>query len=165
MHLQYVHPKHPPDKEYRKDGPRDVNYPVASCLRLSKIEHAAMVAGRARLSRLQPPMPCRSLLAIVPEAVQISYSDDMDHLGVLRDKIRRLREEIADIQELSKQFRRDGGNEAESQVAQGQRNARLQAIQQELVQLADLGRRVVSTEQMKEKHRSRLHLVKQKRAS
>jgi len=38
-------------------------------------------------------------------------------------------------------------------------------FKQELVQLADLGRRVVSTEQMKEKHRSRLHLVKQKRAS
>jgi hypothetical protein len=30
--------------------------------------------------------------------------------------------------------------------------------------LADLGRRVISTEQMKEKHRS-LNLVKQKRAS
>ena len=40
-----------------------------------------------------------------------------------------------------------------------------QAIQQELAQLADLGRRVHSTEQMKEKHRSRLHLVKQERAS
>ncbi len=25
--------------------PRDVNYPVASCFRLPKIEHAAMVAG------------------------------------------------------------------------------------------------------------------------
>ena len=35
----------------------------------------------------------------------------------------------------------------------------------ELVQLADLGRRVVSMEQMKEKHRSRLHLFPQKRAS
>ena len=103
--------------------------------------------------------------AIVPEAIQISYSDDMDHLGVLRDKIGRLREEIAGIHELSKQFPRDGGNEAEVQIANGQRAERLQAIQQELVQLADLGRRVVSTEQMKEKHRSRLHLVKQKRAS
>jgi hypothetical protein len=45
---QYVHPKHPPDKEYRDDDPRDVNYPVASCLRFPKIEHAAMVAGSAR---------------------------------------------------------------------------------------------------------------------
>ena len=140
-----------------------MNDPVASCLRLSKVEHAAMVAGRARLSRLAACHALQVFAAIVPEAVQISYSDGMDHLGVLRDKIGRLREEIADIQELNKQFRRDGG--AEAQVAHGQRNERLQAIQQELVQLADLSRRVVSTEQMKEKHRSRLHLVKQKRAS
>jgi hypothetical protein len=35
----------------------------------------------------------------------------------------------------------------------------LQTIQHEIVRPADLGRRVVSTEQMKEKHRSRLHLV------
>jgi len=89
----------------------------------------------------------------------------MDHLGVLRDKIGRLREEIAEIQELSEQFRRDSGDGTDARVAHEQRNERLQAIQQELVQLADLGRRVVSTEQMKEKHRSRLHLVKQKRAS
>jgi hypothetical protein len=89
----------------------------------------------------------------------------MDHLGVLRDKIARLREEIAGIQQLNDQFRRDGGDGADVQVAHGQRNERLQAIQHELVKLADLGRRVVSTEQMKEKHRSRLHLVKQKRAS
>jgi hypothetical protein len=45
VHSQYVHPKHPPDKEYRDDGPRDVNYPVARCFRFPKIEHAAMVAG------------------------------------------------------------------------------------------------------------------------
>ena len=93
------------------------------------------------------------------------YSGDMDHLGVLRDKIARLREEIAEIQELSQQFRREGGDGADLQVAHGQRNERLQAIQSELVQLADLGRKVVSTEQMKEKHRSRLHPVTQKRAS
>lgn len=101
----------------------------------------------------------------MPEVVQISYSDVMDHLGVLRDKIGRLREEIADIQELNEQFRRDGGNGADAQASHAQRNERLQSIQQELVKLADLGRRVVSTEQMKEKHRSGLHLVKQKRAS
>jgi hypothetical protein len=89
----------------------------------------------------------------------------MDHLGVLRDKIGRLRLEIADIQELNQQFRRDGGKGADVQVAHGQRNERLQAIQHELVKLADLGRRVVSTEQIKEKHRSRLHPVKQKRAA
>jgi len=89
----------------------------------------------------------------------------MDHLGVLRDKIGRLRLEIADIQELNQQFRRDGGKGADVQVAHGQRSERLQAIQHELVQLADLGRKVVSTEQMKEKHRSRLHPVKQRRAA
>ena len=89
----------------------------------------------------------------------------MDHLTVLREKIGLLREEIADIQLLNEQFRREGWNRAEGQVAHGQRNERLQAIQLELVRLAELGRKVVSTEQMREKHRSRLHLVKQKRAS
>ena len=44
-HSQYVHPQHPPDKEYHNDGRRDVNDPVASCFRFSEIEHAAMVAG------------------------------------------------------------------------------------------------------------------------
>jgi hypothetical protein len=48
VHSQYVDPKHPPDKEYRDDRPRDVNYPVASCFRFSKIEHAAMVAAKRR---------------------------------------------------------------------------------------------------------------------
>jgi len=88
----------------------------------------------------------------------------MDHLLVLRDKIGRLREEIAAIQNLSEQFRRDGVNGAQVQVAHGKRMERLQAIQQGLVQLADLGRKVVSTDQMREKHRTRLHLVN-KRAS
>ena len=89
----------------------------------------------------------------------------MDHLRVLREKIERLRVEIADIQEQNEQFRRGGRNGTEAQVAHGQRHERLQAIQHELAQLADLGRRVHSTEVMKEKHRSRLHLVKQERAS
>jgi hypothetical protein len=101
----------------------------------------------------------------MPEAIQIRYPEDMDHLGVLRDKIARLREEIADIQTLNQRFRREGGDGAALQVAHGQRNERLQAIQSELLQLADLGRKVISTEQMKEKHRSRLHPVTQKRAS
>jgi hypothetical protein len=123
-----------------------------------------------------PPLRHRSVFRIyrcaeiilganTPESVQIMYSDDMDHLGVLRDKIVRLRVEIADIQALNQQFRRDGGNGADIQVAHGQRSERLQAIQHELVQLADLGRRVVSTEQMKEKQRSRTHPVKQKPAA
>jgi len=83
---------------------------------------------------------------------------------VLRDKIGRLREEIPAIQNLNEQFRRDGVNGAQVQVAHGKRMERLQAIQQGLVQLADLGRKVVSTDQMREKHRTRLHLVN-KRAS
>jgi hypothetical protein len=89
----------------------------------------------------------------------------MDYLGVLRDKIARFREEIADIQELNLRFRRDGGNGTGVQVAHGQRSERLQTIQHELGQLAELGRRVVSTEQMNEKPLPRLHPVKRKRAA
>ena len=95
----------------------------------------------------------------------MSYSGDMDHLEVLREKIGRLRAEIAQIQESNEQYRRANGNGTEAQVAHGQRHERLQAIQQELAQLADLGRKVRSVEEMKEKHRSRLHLVKQEKAS
>lgn len=86
----------------------------------------------------------------------------MDHLEVLREKIGRLRDEIAHLQELNHQYRRAGSgrNETEAQIAHGQRLERLQAIQQELVQLAGLGQRVLSVEQRKEEHRSRLHLVK-----
>jgi hypothetical protein len=40
VHSQYVHPKHPPDKEYGDNGPREVNYPVARRFRLAEIEHA-----------------------------------------------------------------------------------------------------------------------------
>jgi hypothetical protein len=68
LHSQHVHPKHPPDQKYRDDTPDDVNDPVASCLRLSKIEHAPMVAGPAYVRCLfsrgcayfgQPPVPKR----------------------------------------------------------------------------------------------------------
>jgi hypothetical protein len=89
----------------------------------------------------------------------------MDYVGVLRGKIGRLRVEIADIQELNQQFRRDGRNGTGVQVAHGQRSERLQEIQHELVQLSDLGRKVVSTEQVKEQPRSPTHLVKRKRAA
>jgi hypothetical protein len=89
----------------------------------------------------------------------------MDYLGVLRNKIGLLRVEIADIQELNQQFRRDGGNGTGVQVAHGQRSERLQAIQHELGQLARLGSRVVLTEPMKEQHRSPTHLVNQKLAA
>jgi hypothetical protein len=92
-------------------------------------------------------------------------TEDMDHLRVLRDKVGRFREEIADIRELNDQFRRAVRNDAMAQIAQGRRQERLQAIQHELVQLTDLGRRMDSTEQVKEEHRSRLHPVKQKRSA
>jgi hypothetical protein len=90
----------------------------------------------------------------------MNYPIGMDHLVVLREKIGRLRLEIAQIQQLNKQYRLQGRNNAEAEVAHGQRQERLEAIQQELVQLASLGRKVRSVEEMKEKHRSRLHLVK-----
>jgi hypothetical protein len=89
----------------------------------------------------------------------------MDYLAVFRAKIGRLRVEIADIQDLNQQFRRDGRQGAVVQVAHGQRGERLQAIQHELGQIADLGRRAISTEQMKEPHRSPTHLVQRKRAA
>ena len=87
----------------------------------------------------------------------------MNHLEALRDKIGRLRAEIAHLQELDNDYyRRHGRNwmHAEAQVAHDRRLERLQAIQQELAQLAGLGPRVHSVEQMKEQHRSRPSLVK-----
>ena len=84
----------------------------------------------------------------------------MDHLEVLREKIERLRAEIAQIQELNKLYRLHGGNDVEAQVAHGQRHERLQAIQQELGQLATLGSRVRSVAEMKERHRSQVRPIK-----
>ena len=84
----------------------------------------------------------------------------MDHLAILREKIGRLRAEIAELQGLNDQYRGQRHHETEAQVAHGQRHERLQAIQQELAQLADLSRRVLSMEQRKAEHRSRLHVVK-----
>ena len=80
---------------------------------------------------------------------------------MLRDKIDRLRAEIAQLQELDDYYRCHGRNgmHAEAQFAHDQRLVRLQGIQQELAQLAGLGRRVLSVDQRKEEHRSRLHLV------
>jgi hypothetical protein len=89
----------------------------------------------------------------------------MDHLRALRDKIRHFREEIAGIQESSGQFRRPVRNDAVAQAAHGWRRERLQAIQRQLMQLSDLGPRVVSTEKMKEEPRSRLRPVKHKPAA
>jgi hypothetical protein len=39
------------------------------------------------------------------EAVQMNYPDYMDHVEVLREKVGRLRVEIAQIQELNKRFK------------------------------------------------------------
>jgi hypothetical protein len=88
----------------------------------------------------------------------MSYSDVMDHLAVLREKIARLRVEIADLQELNEQYRREARHETAAQIAHGKRHERLEAIRQELAQLADLGRRVLSMEERKEEHRSRLQI-------
>jgi hypothetical protein len=91
----------------------------------------------------------------------------MDHLRILRSKIGRFRDEIAEIRELNDQFRHTVRNGAVAQSAQDRRQERLQEIQHELVQLATLGSSVVSTEQIKKKQRSRQHqrLVKQKRSA
>lgn len=84
----------------------------------------------------------------------------MDHLDVVREKIARLRSEIADIQELNEQYRFGRPRGSEDEIAHSQRHGRLQEIQEELVQLSRLSNRTLSIGQMREKHRSRLHLVK-----
>ena len=56
----------------------------------------------------------------------------MDHLAALREKIKSLRDEIAHLQQLNDQYRRQGRNGTEAQVAHGQRHERLAEIQQEL---------------------------------
>ena len=93
------------------------------------------------------------------------YSHNMNHLEVLREKVGRLRAEIAHIQDLNQQYRQSERTSAEAQEAHGQRHERLQAIQRELAQLSDLGREVQSIETIREKNASRLHLVKHARAS
>jgi len=87
--------------------------------------------------------------------------EDMDHLEVLRETVARLRSEIAEIRTLNEQFRLQGGKGAEEEAADRRRQERLLEIQKELSQLAGLGRKVLSVEEMKEKHRARLHPDKQ----
>jgi hypothetical protein len=79
----------------------------------------------------------------------------MDHLAVLREKVGRLRAEIAQLQELHDRYWLRGRNETEAQIAHGQRHERLEAIQQELTQLANIGRPVHPVEQMKGKRRGK----------
>src|SRR5262245_59945219 len=80
-------------------------------------------------------------LAREAQTVQMNYPNYVDHVAVLREKIERLRAEIAEIQELNTQYRLQGRNDVEAHFAHGQRHERLQAIQQELAQLAALGRK------------------------
>ena len=85
----------------------------------------------------------------------------MDHLEVLREKIASLRVEIAQLQELNHEYRRGNSrNDPQAQIAHTHRHERLEAIQQELVKVADLGRRVRTIEQVKEQHRSGSYLAK-----
>jgi len=88
------------------------------------------------------------------------YPDLMDHLEALREKIGHLRSEITDIQELNEQYRFRGQKGTEADIAYRQRQERLQEILEELVQLSRLSHKTLSIEQMREKHRARLHLVK-----
>jgi hypothetical protein len=90
---------------------------------------------------------------------QMGYSDCMDYVGVLREKVRRLRVEIAEIRELNEQYWRQGKDEPDAEIAYHQRHERLQAIQQELAQIADFGRKVTS-EEMGGQHRPLPHFIK-----
>ena len=102
---------------------------------------------------------------IFPARRRLVYPNDMDHLGVLQQKIVSLRAEIAQIHEQNEQYRRQKGNGTLDQVAHGQRHERLQNIQKELGQLAALGRSVVSINQRREENRARLQMIKRSRAS
>ena len=84
----------------------------------------------------------------------------MNHLEVLREKVATLRVEIVQLQELNERYRRQSQRDVQAHFAHGQRQDRLQEIQQELTQIARLGGRLRSVEQMKEQHRSRPYLVK-----
>jgi hypothetical protein len=89
----------------------------------------------------------------------------MDHLEVLREKVKRLRAEIAVIHESNQQYRNAASNHNDAQVAHGQRHERLQAIQRQLSQLGELGRSARQVDRIDEKKKASLHLVKHARAS
>lgn len=89
----------------------------------------------------------------------------MDHLRVLQNKIVTLREEIAQTQELNRQYRLQKTSRTMDQVAHGRRYERLQEIQKELGRLAALGRSVVSVNERREQNRTRLQMMKDARAS
>jgi hypothetical protein len=87
----------------------------------------------------------------------------MDHIEALREKIARLRLEIADIHELNDRDRFRARHAPEVETARVQRQQRLAQIQEELIQLSKLNRKAVSTEQMRENLSLRLRT--EKRAS
>ena len=74
----------------------------------------------------------------------------MDHIEVIREKIARLRSEIASIQALNDRYRFGTQHGSEAETAHIQRHQRLEAIQYELTQLSKLNRKAVSIEQMRE---------------
>lgn len=114
----------------------------------------------ATQSRIATFVPNDRETGFCGRCTQMSYASAMDHVEVLREKIGRLRTEIAQIQELNEQYRSQESRDPDAQVAHGQRSERLQAIQQELAQLALLGRKVQPLDEMKKSDRFRLHLVK-----
>jgi len=99
-------------------------------------------------------------LGVRRSSTQDAILNVMEHLEVLREKIATLSAEIVQLKELNQQYRRQGQHDTEAEVAHGQRHQRLLEIQQQLTQLARLGGRVRSVQQIKEQHRSRPFLVK-----
>ena len=85
--------------------------------------------------------------------VQDAILDDMDHLEVLREKVATLRAEIVLLEKLNERYRRQRQPDAQSHFAHGKRQQRLFEIQQELTQIAGLGGRLHSVEQVKEQLR------------
>jgi hypothetical protein len=83
------------------------------------------------------------------------YSNRMDHLEALMQKIQRLRAEISEINLNIERHRLERGNGKDAQAAFLERHGRLQEIQKELLQLSKLGNKTVSIEKRIEQHLSR----------
>ena len=67
-------------------------------------------------------------------------SGAVDYASLLREKVAELRAEIAQLRELSAQYRRRGLRDAAGMEADLRRQARLDEIKVELTRLAKLGR-------------------------
>jgi hypothetical protein len=101
-----------------------------------------------------------------PVTLEFGILNVMDHLSVLKEKIVGLRAEIAQIQELNEQYRREKGRDMVSQIAHTERHERLEQIKQELGRLAELGREMNSVSRIRERNRPRgLHLVNKSRVA